>query len=70
MREPDASVLERVRAGGLVEPDARHVVLVSGGRDSVCLLDVAVALGYVERVDGELQEQLNEVQAMLVALVR
>jgi tRNA(Ile)-lysidine synthase len=40
MREPDASVLERVRAGGLVEPDARHVVLVSGGRDSVCLLDV------------------------------
>jgi tRNA(Ile)-lysidine synthase len=37
-------VLERVRAGGLLREGAAHVVLVSGGRDSVCLLDVLVAL--------------------------
>jgi tRNA(Ile)-lysidine synthase len=37
-------VLERVRATGLL-PEARPVVvLLSGGRDSVCLLDVAVQL--------------------------
>ena len=41
-------VLDRVRAGGLLAPGERggHRVLamLSGGRDSVCLLDVAVAL--------------------------
>src|SRR4051794_38369238 len=37
-------LLERVAAGGLLEPGAPVVVLLSGGRDSVCLLDVAVAL--------------------------
>jgi tRNA(Ile)-lysidine synthase len=31
-----------VRAGGLLAPDGAVVVLLSGGRDSVCLLDVAV----------------------------
>jgi tRNA(Ile)-lysidine synthase len=36
--------LEIVRAGGLLPPDARVVAMLSGGRDSVCLLDVAVAL--------------------------
>jgi tRNA(Ile)-lysidine synthase len=36
------AVLERVRAGGLLE--GRLAVLLSGGRDSVCLLDCAVAL--------------------------
>ncbi len=35
-----ASVLERVRGGGLVGPDDSVLALVSGGRDSVCLLDV------------------------------
>jgi tRNA(Ile)-lysidine synthase len=40
---PDG-ILARVRAGGLL-PEARPVVvLLSGGRDSVCLLDVAVLL--------------------------
>ncbi|HEV2999785.1 MAG TPA: tRNA lysidine(34) synthetase TilS [Solirubrobacteraceae bacterium] len=38
-------VLERVRATGLVREGEPLVVLLSGGRDSVCLLDCAVALG-------------------------
>src|SRR5690349_17836746 len=37
-------LLERVAAGGLLESGRPVVVLLSGGRDSVCLLDVAVAL--------------------------
>jgi tRNA(Ile)-lysidine synthase len=37
-------VLEAVRAGGLLAQDRPVVAMVSGGRDSVCLLDVAVAL--------------------------
>lgn len=37
-------VRERVRAGGLLPPPGPLVVMLSGGRDSVCLLDVAVAL--------------------------
>lgn len=38
------SVLERVSATGLLEPGEPVVVLLSGGRDSVCLLDLAVEL--------------------------
>ena len=40
-----SDLLERVRATGLLAPERPVVVLLSGGRDSVCLLDVAVALG-------------------------
>jgi tRNA(Ile)-lysidine synthase len=39
-----ADLLERVRAGGLLGPAEPVLVLLSGGRDSVCLLDVAVRL--------------------------
>jgi tRNA(Ile)-lysidine synthase len=42
-------VLDRVRATGLLPAGARVVVLLSGGRDSVCLLDVAVELGCTAR---------------------
>jgi tRNA(Ile)-lysidine synthase len=35
-------LLERVVAGGLIATPAPLVVMVSGGRDSVCLLDLAV----------------------------
>jgi tRNA(Ile)-lysidine synthase len=37
-------VREAVRAGGLLGQDRPVVAMLSGGRDSVCLLDVAVAL--------------------------
>jgi tRNA(Ile)-lysidine synthase len=37
-------LIERVAATGLLAPGAPVVVLLSGGRDSVCLLDVAVRL--------------------------
>ena len=38
-------LLERVRATGLLAAGADVLVLLSGGRDSVCLTDVAVELG-------------------------
>jgi tRNA(Ile)-lysidine synthase len=37
-------VLDRIRAGGLLAPGGPVVVLLSGGRDSVCLVDVAVEI--------------------------
>jgi tRNA(Ile)-lysidine synthase len=43
-------VREQVRASGLLAPGARVVAMLSGGRDSVCLLDVAVALCGAEKV--------------------
>ncbi|HEX3392461.1 MAG TPA: tRNA lysidine(34) synthetase TilS [Solirubrobacteraceae bacterium] len=43
MTSPE-DVRARVREGGLLSSDARVVAMLSGGRDSVCLLDVAVAL--------------------------
>jgi tRNA(Ile)-lysidine synthase len=43
-------VREQVRASGLLGPGARVVAMLSGGRDSVCLLDVAVALCGAEKV--------------------
>ena len=42
--ETVTGVREAVRAGGLFRGDGKVIVLLSGGRDSVCLLDVAVAL--------------------------
>jgi tRNA(Ile)-lysidine synthase len=38
------SVLEAVRTGGVLSPLDRYVALVSGGRDSVCLLDVLASI--------------------------
>jgi tRNA(Ile)-lysidine synthase len=45
-----AEVRERVRAGELLSGASMVVAMLSGGRDSVCLLDVAVALCGAERV--------------------
>jgi tRNA(Ile)-lysidine synthase len=44
------AVREHVRAGGLLDLADMVVTMLSGGRDSVCLLDVAVALKGSERV--------------------
>ena len=48
MSEPPGSAVDRVRKrvvqGGLIAPGERYVALVSGGRDSVCLLDLLLAL--------------------------
>jgi tRNA(Ile)-lysidine synthase len=43
-------VREAVRAGGLLGGRSMVVAMLSGGRDSVCLLDVAVALRGADRV--------------------
>jgi tRNA(Ile)-lysidine synthase len=45
-------VREQVRAGGLLPADARVVTMLSGGRDSVCLLDVAVELCGAQKVNA------------------
>jgi tRNA(Ile)-lysidine synthase len=45
-----AEVREQVRETGLLAAGAPVVAMLSGGRDSVCLLDVAVALCGAERV--------------------
>jgi tRNA(Ile)-lysidine synthase len=45
-----AEVRERVRATGLLAEGSRLVAMLSGGRDSVCLLDVAVAVCGAESV--------------------
>jgi tRNA(Ile)-lysidine synthase len=42
--DPVATVLESVRSGGLLEPGRPVVVMYSGGRDSTCLLDVALTV--------------------------
>lgn len=43
-------MLERVRSGGLLEPGGSTVVLLSGGRDSICLLDLAVRIAGAQHV--------------------
>ena len=59
-------LLGRVRATGLLPPGADVVVLLSGGRDSVCLIDVAVALGCSVRalhVNYGLRDEADEDEA-------
>src|SRR5580704_4743613 len=43
-------ILERVRADGLLPRDGALVAMLSGGRDSVCLLDLAVGICGAENV--------------------
>lgn len=46
------TMFERVRAEGLLVAGRRVVVLLSGGRDSVCLLDVAVRVSGTDAVSA------------------
>jgi tRNA(Ile)-lysidine synthase len=64
-------LLERVRATGLLPAGAAVVVLLSGGRDSVCLLDAAVALGCSARalhVNYGLRDEAGQDEAHCAAL--
>ncbi len=45
-------VLERVRSTGLLAPDQPVLVLLSGGRDSTCLLDLAVRIAGADCVSA------------------
>jgi len=47
-----AELLERVEAGGLLAGPQPLLVLLSGGRDSVCVLDLAVRVRGPEAVDA------------------
>ena len=49
---PADDLLQRVEATGLLAPGDPVVVLLSGGRDSVCLLDVAVRIAGPEAVSA------------------
>jgi tRNA(Ile)-lysidine synthase len=66
-----ADVLDAVRATGLLGPQRPVVVLLSGGRDSVCLLDVAVRLGGSVRalhVNYGLRDEADADEALCAAL--
>jgi tRNA(Ile)-lysidine synthase len=66
-------LLERVEAGGLIAPPAAVVAMLSGGRDSVCMLDLAVrARGAGEvralHVNYGLREEADEDERHCAAL--
>jgi tRNA(Ile)-lysidine synthase len=66
-------LLERVRSTGLLPAGAEALVLLSGGRDSVCLVDVAVELGARVRalhVNYGLREGADADEAYCRALAR
>jgi len=64
-------LLERVRATGLLPAGEPVVVLLSGGRDSVCLLDVAARLAGTEHVSAlHVDYGLREDSAADAALCR
>jgi tRNA(Ile)-lysidine synthase len=44
-----SDLIDQVRATALLQPGRPVLVLLSGGRDSVCLLDVAVRIAGAEQ---------------------
>ncbi|PZR67745.1 MAG: tRNA lysidine(34) synthetase TilS [Solirubrobacterales bacterium] len=68
-----ANVRASVAAAGLLSPERPVVVMLSGGRDSVCLLDLAVEIGGRAAVNAvhcnyALREGADEDEALCVAL--
>jgi len=49
-RAPGGDLLARVETGGLIDPPRPLVAMLSGGRDSVCMLDLAVRARGAEAV--------------------
>ena len=49
-RPPGGDLLARVETGGLIDPPRPLVAMLSGGRDSVCMLDLAVRARGAEAV--------------------
>ena len=75
MTERELEILERVRAGGLLVSGRPVLVLLSGGRDSVCLLDLAVRIAGPDavralHVNYGLREQAGEDEGHCAALCR
>lgn len=52
MSDRESEMVARVRADGLLAPGRPVVVLLSGGRDSTCLLDLAVAVAGTDAVSA------------------
>src|SRR5215204_827112 len=70
-RTSRADLIERVRPGGLLASGRPVLVLLSGGRDSVCLLDLAVRIaGAVEalHVNYGLRDAAEDDEAHCAAL--
>ncbi|HEY5316933.1 MAG TPA: tRNA lysidine(34) synthetase TilS [Solirubrobacteraceae bacterium] len=68
-------ILERVRAGGMLAEGRPVLVLLSGGRDSVCLLDIAARIVGSEavralHVNYRLREESDEDESHCVRLCR
>ncbi|MDQ6777074.1 MAG: tRNA lysidine(34) synthetase TilS, partial [Actinomycetota bacterium] len=71
----EVAIVEQVRAGGLLVPGREVLVLLSGGRDSVCLLDLALRIAGPEavaalHVNYALREQSDEDERHCVLLCR
>jgi len=50
--------------------NARYRTALGSARETGACIEVAVALGYVERVEPELLDELDRVRAILVKVIR
>jgi four helix bundle protein len=71
-RAASSVALNMAEGGGSVGGTrlARYRTALGSARETAACLDVAVALGYVEKLEPEVMAQLDQVQRVLVALVR